>query len=74
MGGGSYPSASSILFSYADVMKVGGNIFCTQKITTNNKPAGLDTAASSAPPKLFTTDINKDNDDEEMKEEEEEAQ
>ena len=26
---GGYPSASSILFSYADVMKVGGNIFCT---------------------------------------------
>lgn len=27
--GALFPSASSILYSYADVMKVGGNIFCT---------------------------------------------
>ncbi len=31
-----FPSAASILYSYADVMKVGGNIFCTQKILNNN--------------------------------------
>jgi len=69
---GGYPSASSILFSYADVMKVGGNIFCTQKILTNNsnlKPMGIDTAASSAPPKL-TDRPNEDRDDEEMKDDE----
>ncbi len=29
-------AASSILASYADVMRGGGNIFCTQKIFTNN--------------------------------------
>ena len=52
---GGYSGTPSLLFSYADVMKVEGNIFCTQKILTNNsnlKPLGIDTAASSAPPKL----------------------
>lgn len=29
-------AASSILASYADVMRGGGNIFCTQKIFSNN--------------------------------------
>ena len=52
---GGYSGTPSLLFSYADVMKVGGNIFCTQKILTNNsnlKPLGIDGASSSAPPKL----------------------
>jgi hypothetical protein len=68
---GGYPGASSILFSYADVMKVGGNIFCTQKIISNNsnlKPMGLETASSSAPPKLQTdkpvSEENRDDDEE----------
>jgi hypothetical protein len=53
-------------------MKVGGNIFCTQKILSNNsnlKPLGVDTAASSAPPKLQTDKLNDDREDDDMKDE-----
>ena len=67
-------AASSILASYADVMRVGGNIFCTQKIFTNNSnfrpqstlakttstaPA-LNTSASPMKQQDNTTDIKKE--------------
>jgi|LauGreDrversion4_2_1035121.scaffolds.fasta_scaffold115291_3 hypothetical protein len=71
-------AASSILASYADVMRVGGNIFCTQKIFTNNSnfrpqstlakttstaPA-LNTSASPMKQQDNTTDIKKEDDNE----------
>lgn len=42
-------AASSILASYADVMRGGGNIFCTQKIFTNNSNFRTTISTSSAP-------------------------
>jgi hypothetical protein len=46
-------AASSILASYADVMRGGGNIFCTQKIFTNN--SNFRATLSTSAPALSTS-------------------
>lgn len=50
-------AASSILASYADVMRGGGNIFCTQKIFTNN--SNFRTSITTSAPALSTTSPTK---------------
>jgi hypothetical protein len=51
-------AASSILASYADVMRGGGNIFCTQKIFTNN--SNFRATLSTSAPALSTSPVKQE--------------
>ncbi len=54
-GSALYPTAQSLFLSYADLMKGGGNIFCTQKILSNNSNHQL-RVSSDPPPKQLLLD------------------